>query len=87
MHHEQTCEHPILSLHEALGLERGLTFSVYQLFKTSTSMNIGMLQHSRASHKDICDEILQTSPWEAKYTVIIWKYQNLKLIFGSLAGL
>lgn len=50
-------------------------------------MNIGMLQHSRASHKDICDEILQTSPWEAKYTVIIWTYQNLKLIFGSLAGL
>lgn len=85
MHHEQTCEHPILSLHEALGLERGLPFSVYQLFKTS--MNIGMLQHSLASHKDICDEILQTSPWEAKYTVIIWKYQNLKLIFGSLAGL
>lgn len=50
-------------------------------------MNIGMLQHSLASHKDICDEILQTSPWETKYTVIIWKYQNLKLIFGSLAGL
>ena len=29
-------------------------------------MNIGMLQHGLASHKDICDEILQTSPREAK---------------------